>query len=543
MLTADSRLLPRLLLPLALASACGGGGDGRKDLAPTDPAALRQTLEDLAAFGEKRVGTEAGAMAGDYVMQRMTDAGLENVHFESFGVPMWVLDSTSLSVSADGVALSPAIDHEVFYSSGVGSVVDAEVVFVNIAKETDLSGVDVTGKIALVRRSTSFHRSSQARNVAAAGAAAMLYTSTAPDNLRQVGTVSLAWEPMVPIPTVSIGADDGARILAALDAGQTVTASVDVQAHLDSGTGRNVVGVLPGKSPEQIVIGAHYDTWFQGSADNGSGTTAVIALADRAVRRGKPDYTLVFVAYDGEEVALYGGYDYLRKHHFVTQDPILAFINFEMPSVKNGTLLGLGRSRQPVLDDGLRFAGLDYLYPFFVTLDVVPDLFGGVIPTDIQGAYRAGVPTVTTATDTPYYHTTGDTPDNVDTAFLAESVDDFLTSTELLGESPPEAFDAVDDTLWQADAVPAPRTTGQPLSVAVTVTDSTGAPMANANVIGDLLVDDFSFAGRTTTTTGADGTATLVIPAEQADSGAGDRYLHVTAGEEYPLVETIVVLD
>ena len=32
------------------------------------------------------------------------------------------------------------------------------------------------------------------------------------------------------------------------------------------------------------------------------------------MQHGKPHYTLVFVAYDGEEIGLYGGYDYYRKH-------------------------------------------------------------------------------------------------------------------------------------------------------------------------------------------------------------------------------------
>ena len=528
-------------MSLSLVVACGGD-DAPDPLPATDPAALLQTLEDLAAFGEKRVGTTAGGQAGDYLAARMTAIGLQDIHFEVFGIPMWQLGSSELQLAIDGVAVSPAIGFDVFYSSGVGSV-DAEVVSVGTATDSELDGVDLAGKIALVRRSTSFHRSSQLRNVAAANAVAMIYTSTAPDNLRQVGTVSLSWESMVAIPAISIGVDDGAMVRAALEDGMPVTAAIDVQASIGVGEGRNVVGVVPGKRAEQILVGAHYDTWFTGSADNGSGTAAMLALADRAVRSSKPEYTLVFIAYDGEEVALYGGYDYLRKHHFVADDPILAVINFEMPSVVESTLLGLGRSKQPALEDGLRNAGLSFLYPLFVTLDVVPQLFGGVIPTDIQGMYRAGIPTVTTATDTPFYHTTRDTPDNVDTAFLADSVDAFHDALEAYTREPTTAFDVIDDTLWRAVASGAPRTSGEPLIVTATITDATGAPISNAEVIGALLYDDFSFAGSATVATDANGVAQLTFAADLADLGSGDRYLHVTAGEDYPLVETVLVVE
>jgi aminopeptidase YwaD len=531
-----------LALVVAVSTTGCGGDDGPPPvLDPSDPADVRQTLEDLAAFGEKRVGTVDGARAGDYVADRMRELGLQDVGFESFRVPMWNLESSQMSLAIDGQAVT-GIEHDVFYASGTGTA-DADVVYVNTAEDNDLANIDITGKIALVRRSVSFHRSSQMRNVSEAGAAAMLYMSTAPDNLRQVGTVSLSWESMVAIPGITIGADDGATLRAALDDGQTVTATINVAASVGQGEGRNVVGRIAGNKSEQILVGAHYDTWFTGSADNGSGTAALLALADRMVRSGKPEYTLVFIAYDGEEVALYGGYDYLRKHHYITRDPIIAVVNFEMPSVANGTLVGLGRSTQAALEDGLRYAGLNFLYPFFVTLEVVPELFGGVIPTDIQGMYRAGIPTVTTATDSPYYHTTADTPDNVDSVFLAESVDAFDEALDAYMAEPPDAFDEVDTNLWLAEASAGARSAGQSLMISVTVTDAAGVAVADAEVNADLLYDDFSFGGSLTATTDANGDATITFDAAVADLGAGDRFVHVTSGREWPLVETIVVLE
>jgi Zn-dependent M28 family amino/carboxypeptidase len=94
------------------------------------------------------------------------------------------------------------------------------------------------------------------------------------------------------------------------------------------------VGVLPGKTDQRIVIGAHYDTKtftefkFVGANDGGSGIGVLLELA-RVLAPGAPyRKTLVFAAFDGEEslasepmgVGLYG------SNHFVLQNR------------KNGTL-------------------------------------------------------------------------------------------------------------------------------------------------------------------------------------------------------------
>src|SRR5262249_29951038 len=111
-------------------------------------------------------------------------------------------------------------------------------------------------------------------------------------------------------------------------------ASLTVAASFAPATGQNVVAKIDGAdSTRQIVIGAHYDTWYTGSVDNGGGVAALLALAELAAKRvekqGPPPYTLTFVAYDGEEVGLYGGYDYLRRHQ---GEGILCVLNLEMPS-------------------------------------------------------------------------------------------------------------------------------------------------------------------------------------------------------------------
>src|SRR5262249_25406589 len=125
-------------------------------------------------------------------------------------------------------------------------------------------------------------------------------------------------------------------------------------------------------------------------------------------------------------------------------------VNFEMPSSTNPTLVALAHSNIANLDDGLREATLQELYPSFGNMGIVPSLFGGIIPTDIQGIYRNGVPTVMTAVQGPYYHTTGDTPDKVDLPFLADAVDRFDRALDALVARGPMCCSDPDPELWKA---------------------------------------------------------------------------------------------
>lgn len=523
----------RTLLVLIALAGCGSDD---KVLPPTDPQELLTTLEALAAFGEKQPGSEAGRQAATYIADRFRALKLTNVHDETFTVPRWRLTHKAFTLRIDGVESAPGFD--VFEASNSG-LADGAIVDVAAATDADLDGVDLTGKIALVKRETSFHRSAQLRNVAAKGATAMLYLSVAPENLRQVGSVRFGWNATEPIPAISIGADDGAVIKAALAAGKTVEARIDVQATIEPVDGINVVAKIPGERPETIVLGAHYDTWFTGSSDNGSGVAELIAVAGRRMQKGKPRYTLVFVAYDGEETGLYGGYDFYRKHKIVAGESLLAVLNFESPSALDPDIAGVAHSNQTKLDEALQLAHLRQIYGLYAGLEIVAQLFGGIIPTDIQGMYRGGTPTVSTAVTNPYYHTVKDTPDKVDLQLLVESTDAFDAAVDNICKLEPADLAMPDPALWTAQVTTEP---GASLTIDVTVRDGSGGSPAGAIVSASAMHDDFMLSAEVEGVTDASGHAVLTLPASVLTDGAGKRFVHVTAGPTYPLVEQIVAL-
>jgi hypothetical protein len=112
----------------------------------------------------------------------------------------------------------------------------------------------------------------------------------------------------------------------------------------------NVIGILPGSDPrlkdEIIVVGAHYDhiglgyvgnrdpstegQIHNGADDNASGTALLLSLAQRLSRLPEgPPRTVIFAAFTGEELGLYG------SKHFVTHPPFpitstKAMVNLDM---------------------------------------------------------------------------------------------------------------------------------------------------------------------------------------------------------------------
>lgn len=70
---------------------------------------------------------------------------------------------------------------------------------------------------------------------------------------------------------------------------------------------KNIIGELPGEKPDIVLITGHYDTKLQrgfvGANDGGSSAACVLEMA-RALSKTKPQYTLWFVQFDGEEAVV-----------------------------------------------------------------------------------------------------------------------------------------------------------------------------------------------------------------------------------------------
>ena len=105
-------------------------------------------------------------------------------------------------------------------------------------------------------------------------------------------------------------------------------------------TGYNVCGIQKGKSDDIIAFGAHFDhvgntgkgedKIFNGADDNASGTSAVMAISDY-YKNKKPKKSIMYMAFDAEEIGLIGSGKLVENTEFATYLPKMEVMyNLEM---------------------------------------------------------------------------------------------------------------------------------------------------------------------------------------------------------------------
>jgi hypothetical protein len=105
--------------------------------------------------------------------------------------------------------------------------------------------------------------------------------------------------------------------------------------------GYNVLGFIrgsdPGASQSVVIIGAHYDNGgrdengaiLPGANDNGSGVAVMMEIARVFSIGVRPRWSVLFVAWSGEEEGLYGSEAY-AEHPYFPLDKTIAYLNLDM---------------------------------------------------------------------------------------------------------------------------------------------------------------------------------------------------------------------
>jgi aminopeptidase YwaD len=129
------------------------------------------------------------------------------------------------------------------------------------------------------------------------------------------------WE--LALPAATLPAESALRLLRSLNP----VAHLRLTTSQAQGQTANVLGRLPGRRPERIVVSAHYDTKINtpGAQDNAGGVSILLALA-RHLKTASLKCGLEFVAFAGEEYLPIGDETYWRT---AQADQMLAVINLD----------------------------------------------------------------------------------------------------------------------------------------------------------------------------------------------------------------------
>jgi carboxypeptidase Q len=421
-------------------------------------------------FGPRPAGSANEQAAAEWAEARLKALGFENVHIETFPITAWVRGSESAQLVAP--ISQPLVIAALGESppTAPGGLEGDVVLFGTLNELKAAAPGSLSGKIAMVTQhmvraqdgagygAAVVARTDGPQAAAERGAIAFLLRSVGTDSHRIAHTGTTRYvDGKVPVPAFALSAPDGDQFerLAAL--GQTIRvrlvsgASYRADAH-----SQNVIAdVRGGERPQEIVLlGAHLDSWDQGTGaiDDGTGT-AIITAAAKLIRDlpHRPRRTVRVVLFGSEEVAqpappggAYGGHAYATTHqaelahHVLTGESDLGTDHVYAVALPKAVFSGA------FADTVMRV-----LTPIGVLSAEHPPEDAG---TDVGPSVEAGVPAFVLNQDGMRYfdihHTPDDTLDKVDRTQLDQNVAAWAALVWLAADS------AVD---FRSHAAAAPR--------------------------------------------------------------------------------------
>ena len=369
-------------------------------------------------YGPRLADSPQYIKAGEWVVAKAKELGLENAQMESYGTfgRSWELQKFYAAMTTP--QYMPIIGYPKAWTPGTKGVLKGNAVLLNVRNAADLDKYKGKLKDAIVLTQgpldlpISFDpaasrlsdedlkklvlapepgaRSPYAARMAemaaqqqlqqavgkfllAEGAGVVLEPSRGKDGTVFVGSGGSRMKGAVmPLPSVVVAVEHYNRIARILQKDIPVEIEVEVQARFtdDDQPGYNVVAELPGVDKklktEVVMLGGHFDTWHAGTGatDNGAGC----AVAFEAVRILKalgvqPRRTIRLAMWDAEEQGFVGSRGYVTNHFFdrakkekkPDYDKLAAYFNFDNGSGKiRGIYAQSNSAAAPIFEDWLK---------------------------------------------------------------------------------------------------------------------------------------------------------------------------------------------
>lgn len=436
--------------------ACAGAPGTGESLSPypdrPDPAEAAQAQEQLAydvaeslvaEVGPRFAGTAGDRRAVEWALLKLTVLGFENVRAEPVTVPRWERGAIAVDIVSPQPQRLGAVALGGSVPTPAGGI-EAQVVAVPTAEALEaMPASRIKGRIVFfssrmerTRDGTGYEKAVPARRkgpatAARKGAKAVLIRSVGTDPQGRPHTGTTQYEPGTPkIPAAALAAADADRLEQSVAQGPVRVRLAIAARDAGEAQSANVVGEIPGQTPEIVLLGAHLDSWdiTPGANDDAAGVGIVIAAAHRIAGLGKPRRTIRVVLFANEEFGASGGKAYALAH----ADEIarhVAVMEADSGSGRPFRLNGwVAAADWPVLAQLAGELGLE---------SGANGREGGV---DVTALRKLGVPELIVAQDASRYfdvhHTANDTLAALDRAGLAQATEVFTALARTASERP-----------------------------------------------------------------------------------------------------------
>ncbi|PLW67399.1 peptidase M28 family protein [Pseudohalioglobus lutimaris] len=405
-----------------------------------DDLAYRLVESLTTEVGPRLAGTEAEKRARQWAVRKLSALGFANVRVEPFELPVWVrgLEEAAITAPFPQPLVIAALGGST--STGPDGVEGEVAAFTSLADLAAAPVSAVQGKIVFIDEVMTRTQDGSGYSVAAVKRRNAAYTAQQKGALavliRSVGTSSHRFAHTGQMRRLTDSAADTGVPAAALSAPDADQLQRILRAHdgvrlrilltpeqRPAGTSGNVVAEIPGTEAagEIVLIGAHLDSWDQGTGaiDDGAGVGIVIAAARHLLVAGPGGLrrTVRIVLFGAEEVGLVGAKAYAQRHAQTLSQHIIA----------SESDFGAGRIwRFDTGVDEARVAAAQELGVWIRQMGAGPGDNNATGGPDMKYLREAGVPVVGLRQNGWDYfdlhHTPNDTLDKIDPQDLAHNV-------------------------------------------------------------------------------------------------------------------------
>lgn len=301
---------------------------------------LQAHVEYLCSLEEKLAGSPEEVKACDYIVSKLSEYGIDARVYEFEGYvshPIFAELMTYFPKKRAYECLTPS-----FSMSTPPSGLSTEIIYVGDGNEKNYEGLDVKGKIALIDKVSSPELTKVAvKN----GVAGIIFMSAG--HVRQMMIVSPVWgtppldeKDRIPrIPVISISRDDGKELRTMAQAG-SLMGTIKTELWEGWKTLHLPVAEIKGSTPEFLLVGGHYCSWFDGATDNATGNSSLLELS-RLLKKyeGALKRSIRLAWWPGHTQGRYAGSTWYADTFWQDlYDNGIVYFNIDSPGVKGATV-------------------------------------------------------------------------------------------------------------------------------------------------------------------------------------------------------------
>ena len=292
--------------------------------------------------GARRMGTEGDQRVIAWAQEKMQELGFDRVWIEPVELERgWIRGEAEAEILSPYP--HPLVLTALGYSVGTpeGGITAEVVEFKNFDELLAIPpGDSLAGRIAFISYNmndyeaspngsgmSGYREGTRARSTghleaARRGASAIIIRSVGTDNHRYAHTGSGYGyeEGVAKIPAAALSAPDAILLQNVIKRGQPVTVKLTMTSQITGPVmGANVIGEITGREnpDEYVVLGAHIDSWDEGTGalDDGAGIASMMATAAFIGRlEERPRRSIRVLLFAGEEIGFIGVREFMAQH-------------------------------------------------------------------------------------------------------------------------------------------------------------------------------------------------------------------------------------